>query len=88
MKSVYDELAEKLLKDPSVTKRVGPRQDIGILLFAYRDAINELWKSAELRVGRDGIGNGDAGVDERLREAVERLRPLFGPRDEPRSAAS
>ncbi|MBU1079542.1 MAG: hypothetical protein KKB59_03555, partial [Spirochaetes bacterium] len=47
MISLYDELAEKLARDPSVTKRSGPRQDIGLLLFAARDDIAALWRAAE-----------------------------------------
>ncbi|PKL24184.1 MAG: hypothetical protein CVV47_10565 [Spirochaetae bacterium HGW-Spirochaetae-3] len=75
MKSVYDELGERLAREPSVTKRSGPRQDIGILLFAERDAIADLWKAAARRVD-----SGGGSQDEDLRDAVERLRPLFGER--------
>ncbi len=47
MPSLYDELAEKLRKDPSLLKRSGPRQDIGILLYNARDKLRELWVAAD-----------------------------------------
>ena len=75
MKSLYDELSEKIRQDPRLTKRVGPRQDIGLLLFADRDNLNELWKAAD-RIA----GHGDKPEFAELRRAVERIRPLFGER--------
>ena len=81
MKSVYDELADKLAKDPSLTRRSGPRQDIGILLFSERDAINALWKAAESSLGvRADSGRISDAAEVGLRVAVEKLRPLFGDR--------
>ena len=77
MKSVYDELADRLAKDPSLTRRSGPRQDIGILLFSERDAINALWKAAETVVADALVADGNVAG---LRAAVENLRPLFGER--------
>ena len=75
MKSIYEELAGKIRKDPSLIKRSGPRQDLGLLLFNEREAIDSLWKAAE-RCGRCP----DAGALGELGKAVERLRPLFGER--------
>ena len=81
MKSVYDELADRLAKDPSLTRRSGPRQDIGILLFSERDAINALWKAAESSLGvRADSGCISDAAEVGLRVAVEKLRPLFGDR--------
>jgi hypothetical protein len=77
MKSVYDELAGKLAQDPSLTRRSGPRQDIGILLFSERDAINALWKAAEAVVADALVADVNIAG---LRTAVEKLRPLFGER--------
>jgi len=78
MKSLYDELAAKMERDPSLIKRSGPRQDIGLLLFAERDKIDQLWKAAERRVRLEDSGG--PGELAELKEAVERLRPLFGER--------
>lgn len=84
MKSLFDELIDRLAENPSLTRRGGPRQDIGILLFSERDSINALWKAADtsLRIPRDMPGLDDS-LDESvgaLRAAVEKLRPLFGER--------
>ena len=46
MRSLYDELAAKLALDPSLTKRGGPRLDIGLLLLGRREELNILWKAA------------------------------------------
>ena len=75
MISLYDELSEKIRQDPRLTKRVGPRQDIGLLLFADRDNLNELWKAADRCANQGGRPE-----FAELRLAVERLRPLFGER--------
>jgi hypothetical protein len=75
MKSLYDELSEKLNSDPRLTKRGGPRADIGILLFSERDSLRDLWKAAERYVRHQGT---EALTD--LRGTVEKLRPLFGER--------
>ena len=74
MQSLYDELSEKLAKDPRLTKRGGPRVDISLLLFNARDAIQALWKSG------DRLASGDAAALDDLRRAVEALRPIFGER--------
>jgi hypothetical protein len=75
MHSLYDELSEKLLKDPRLTKRGGPRADIGILLFSDRNALRDLWKAAHRHVSHQ-----DPESLAGLRSAVEKLRPLFGDR--------
>ena len=75
MTSLYDELTGKMALDPRLTRRSGPRQDLGLLLFAERAGINELWKAAE-RCARGG----DPADLERLGEAVEGLRAVFGER--------
>jgi hypothetical protein len=73
--SLYDELSEKLEKDPRLTKRGGPRYDLGLLLFDYRDPMRALWRAAD----RYGLSRDPRALDD-LRDAVERLRPLFGER--------
>ena len=78
MISLYDELSGKVQQDPRLTKRLGPRQDIGLLLFADRESINALWKAADRCAG---LGD-DPGSAE-LRRAVEKLRPIFGERKAP-----
>ncbi|HUX38567.1 MAG TPA: hypothetical protein VMV44_11760 [Rectinemataceae bacterium] len=75
MISIVDELLERLGADPRPGAWSGPRQDLGLLLFAEREAINELWKVADRNI-RTGGGADDA----ELREAVERLRDIFGER--------
>ena len=75
MKSLYDELSEKLAKDPSLSRRGGPRADIGMLLFSERDAIRALWHAAA-----DLPTEANPESLDGLRSAVERLRPLFGER--------
>jgi hypothetical protein len=78
MSSLYDDLSEKLKKDPRLTKRGGARYDLGLLLFNARDSLHELWEAAERYIrSRDTQDLGD------LHDAVEKLRPLFGERSEP-----
>jgi hypothetical protein len=47
MSSLYDDLSEKLEKDPRRTKRGGARYDLGLLLFNARDSFRELWEAAD-----------------------------------------
>jgi hypothetical protein len=75
MPSLYDELSEKLRKDPRLTKNVGPRTDIGLLLFNFKDDLRDLWLAADRALRAQS-----AGAGEELRAAVEKLRPLFGER--------
>jgi len=75
MISVYDELSEKIKRDPRLTRQGGPRQDLGIILFAEREAIDELWRAAE-RCTASAEGADFA----ELRIAVEKLRSIFGER--------
>ena len=78
MRSLYDELSDRLALDPSLTRRNGPRQDIGILLFSQRDDIAALWKATEARLLAAAAAG--SAVDASLEAAVESLRPLFGER--------
>jgi hypothetical protein len=73
--SLYDELLEKIRADPSLTRRGGPRVDLGMMLLAEREALGELWKAAARCAASD-----DAAALAQLRAAVDRLRPLFGER--------
>lgn len=75
MKSLYEEVSERLAKDPRLTKRGGVRFDMSLLLFNSRDAINELWIAADRYIqSRDGDDSSE------LRNAVEKLRSVFGER--------
>jgi hypothetical protein len=76
--SLYDDLAERLERDPRLTKRGGARYDLALLLFDFREPLHELWEAA----GRH-LRAPDPEELERLRGAVEKLRPLFGERSEP-----
>ena len=66
MTTLYENLAEKLKREGGGGRLGGARADISVLLFNYREAIQELWLAAD---------GGDAA---RLGKAVEVLRPLFG----------
>lgn len=75
MTSLFDSLSEKLERDPSLTKRGGPRADIGLLLFSERDSLHRLWKAADAYLkARD-----DASLTA-LAETVDKLKPVFGER--------
>jgi len=77
MKSLYDELSEKLKKDIRLANRGGPKADIGLLLLSNRDALRDLWIAAERY---DRLQDTEAFVT--LHDSVEKLRPLFGERSE------
>ena len=78
--SLFDELSDKLRKDPRLTKKGGPRVDLSLLLFNARDDLKALWDAAE----HDVAAAKQAGRTSALEPAVEALRPLFGSRPAPR----
>ena len=78
--SLFDELSDKLRKDPRLTKKGGPRVDLSLLLFNARDDVRALWDAAE----HDVAAAKQAGRTSALEPAVEALRPLFGSRPAPR----
>lgn len=80
MSSLYDELCEKLKKDPRLTKRGGARYDLSLLLFNDRDSLRELWAAADIEV-TTAMSEGHHPSDP-LEAAVEKLRPIFGERSE------
>jgi hypothetical protein len=82
--SLFDELTGKLAQDPRLTKRSGARADLGLLMFNARDSFRELWLAADMGLA-DAEGAGDAS--QRLRVAVEELRPIFGERRGPAQQA-
>jgi hypothetical protein len=76
MSSLYDELSDKLKKDPRRTKMGGARYDLGLMLFNARDSLRDLWQAAEAEVSnemREGYQPSSP-----LEAAVEKLRPIFG----------
>jgi len=75
MSSIYEELSAKIERSTERGPRDGARRDLGLLLFADREAIDALWKAAQRCAG---LIDGEACVE--LRAAVEKLRPLFGER--------
>ena len=78
MSSLYDDLSEKLKKDPRLTKRGGARYDLSLLLFNARDSLRELWEAANFEVTkakREGHH-----PSELLESSVEKLRPIFSDR--------
>lgn len=76
MSSLYDDVAEKLSREPKASRQSMSRIDMGLLMFNARDDIRDLWLAAEAELG----GPEDQG-HERLRGAVEKLRPIFGEHD-------
>lgn len=78
MVSLFDELSGRLREDPRVSRRGGPRADLGLLLFGGKDALNSLWKTAD-----QFIESGNSAALEGMRMAVEHLRPIFGERTLP-----
>ncbi|MFN3983087.1 MAG: hypothetical protein ACK4SA_22130 [Caldilinea sp.] len=79
MKSLYDELAEKLKQNQRLTKHNMARADLGLLLFNAGDALRELWAAADAEVA-DARAQGRS-PSLRLKAAVDALRPIFGERD-------
>lgn len=73
MRSLYDDLSEKLKQDPRLTKRGGARFDMSLLLFNFRDDLHGLWLAAD----RYLQSRSEDDLDH-LHSAVERLRPVFG----------
>lgn len=76
MKSLYDELAEKLKQNQHLTKHNMARADLGLLLFNAGDALRELWAAADAEVA-DARAQGRS-PSLRLKVAVDALRPIFG----------
>jgi hypothetical protein len=80
MTSLYDELSEKIKQNPGLTKRGGARADLGLLLFNARDSLRDLWEAAEHEIVESKSKGHQSS--ELLKTAVERLRPVFGEREE------
>lgn len=81
MRSLYDELTDKLNQDPRLTRRGGPRFDLSLLLFNARDSLRELWVAANLEVAK--AKSEKRPPSEALENAVEKLRLIFGERKNP-----
>lgn len=76
--SLFDELNDKVKRDPRLTKQNLPRFDLTLLLFNAREALRSLWHAAsdEIdRARREGRTPAPALVD-----AIEAVRPIFGER--------
>ena len=78
MTSLYDELSEKLARDPRLTRRGGPRVDLSLLLFNARDAVRALWVAADAEV--EAARRAGRAPPNALAASVDLLRPLFGAR--------
>ena len=78
MTSLYEELSANLDRDPSLTKRGGPRYDLGLLLFDFRDPLHALWRAAAAEVERAQLHDREPSAA--LAEALDALHPLFGER--------
>jgi hypothetical protein len=81
MGSLYDDLSEKLIKDPRLAKRGGARYDLGLLLFNARDSLRELWDAADNEITE--AKRKSYHPSDLLETAVEKLRPIFGERRKP-----
>lgn len=77
MQSLYDELAEKVKREPRRSRPSVARFDLTLLLFNAGDALRELWMAAEDELAATHEGGKPSA---RLAAAVETLRPIFGPR--------
>src|SRR2546425_317776 len=60
MSSLFDDLSERLMRDPRLTKKGGPRFDISLLLFNARDSVRVLWLLRLALVRGDALGAGEA----------------------------
>lgn len=78
MNSLYDELTEKLKRDPRLTKPSVARFDLGLLLFNAGDSLRELWLAAEAELA--AARQEERTPPAQLEAAVEKLRPIFGER--------
>jgi hypothetical protein len=78
MRSLFDELTGKLEADPRLTKKGGPRVDLGLLLFNARSDVRALWDAAVAEVNEAKRAGREPSPA--LVAAVDALRPLFGPR--------
>jgi hypothetical protein len=78
MLSLYEELAEKVDRDPRISAKNSGRQDLGILLFSRRAEIAALWKAAEAALAGASLSARDEAQE--LLAIVEKLRPIFGER--------
>ena len=76
--SLFDELADKIRKDPRLRKGSLARADLGLLLFNARDGLRDLWLAAEAELVI-AVQEGRPASAE-LAAAVDRLRPIFGAR--------
>ncbi|MCB8945505.1 MAG: hypothetical protein H6658_17280 [Ardenticatenaceae bacterium] len=75
MKSLYDDLSDKLAQDPRLTKRGGPRVDLSLLLFNAREDLHQLWQTADRHLQTHPHPD-----HHDLHQAVEKLRAIFGER--------
>ncbi len=75
MLSLYEELAEKIKREPELKTRGGARADLGLMLYSRREEIAFLWKEASAYVS-------DLPAQDcpELRAALAALSPLFGER--------
>lgn len=78
MQSLYDELAEKVKREPRRSKPSVARFDLTLLLFNAGDALRELWMAADDELAATTKEGGHPSA--RLAAAVEALRPIFGAR--------
>jgi len=78
MRSLYDDLADRLEVEVRPGRRGGARVDLGLLLFDRREALRDLWVAAD-RVLRSPGPDALAGLE----RAVTRLYPLYGERPGP-----
>ena len=75
MRSLFDDLTEKLNQDPRLTRRGGPRVDLSLFLFNNRESLRELWLAADR-----AADSADPDALLALRKAVDNLRSIFGER--------
>lgn len=79
MRSLFDELDDKVRREPSLRKQNMPRVDMSLLLFNARDDLRALWLAAHQAIVDDQAAGRVA--PEALVAIVDKLRPIFGSRE-------
>jgi hypothetical protein len=78
MSTLYDELMQKVQKDPRLTKPSVARYDLSLLLFNAGSDLRDLWLAADAELAAAWQEGRQPSAQ--LEAAVTKLRPIFGER--------
>lgn len=78
MSSLYDELMQKVQRDPRLTKPSMARYDLSLLLFNAGANLRDLWPATDAIVAAAQQEGRQPSAQ--LEAAVTKLRPIFGER--------